>query len=241
MDIHVLVSDKHFTAFRFQSVSPGADALVWFSCSQGWKWMVHRTIIVSSCCSNSCCHLSISCWWLLLFSASRMHKTTELLWHKTPDFTPDVQPPNRPDLNPVDYGITWTVIQECIYQKQQGSSYITVKLWLLTEWHIIFHNVGYRNTHHERWAILLQFCCKFISVSVRQKLSKYNAVWQSYCKNRRVQFLASQRIPRPACIGKVQPDNSVQSQSSEDASSYIDAYEYTLNKFASTIWTGWLL
>ena len=38
-----------------------------------------------------------------------------------------MRPPNRPDLNPVDYGI-WTVIQECIYQKQQVSSYITDKV-----------------------------------------------------------------------------------------------------------------
>ena len=85
-------------------------------------------------------HLS-SCWWLLLSIAPRVHKSTELLWHKTPDFTPDMRPPNRPDLDPVDYGI-WTVIQECIYQKKQGSSYITDKLWLLTESHIIFHKVG---------------------------------------------------------------------------------------------------
>jgi len=34
-------------------------------------------------------HLS-SCWRLLLSSASRVRKSTELLWHKTPDFTPDV-------------------------------------------------------------------------------------------------------------------------------------------------------
>ena len=47
-----------------------------------------------------------------------MHKSTELLWHKTLDFTPDMQSPNRQDVNPVDYWI-WTVIQECIYQKQQ--------------------------------------------------------------------------------------------------------------------------
>jgi len=85
-------------------------------------------------------HLS-SCWRLLLFSAPCVRKSTELLWHKTPDFAPDMPHPNRPDLNPVDYGI-WTVIQECIYQKQQGSSYITGKLWLLTEWHITFHKVG---------------------------------------------------------------------------------------------------
>jgi len=28
-----------------------------------------------------------------------------------------------------------------------------------------------------------QFCCKFTSVSLCQKLLKYNAVLQSYCKN----------------------------------------------------------
>ena len=47
-----LVSDKHIPVFLFQSVSPGASALVWFSCSQGWKWMMHRTITVMSCCST---------------------------------------------------------------------------------------------------------------------------------------------------------------------------------------------
>jgi len=35
-----------------------------------------------------------------------------------------------------------TEIQECIYQKQQVSSYITNKLWLLTEWQIIFHKAA---------------------------------------------------------------------------------------------------
>jgi len=28
----------------------------------------------------------------------------------------------------------WTVIQECIYQKQQGTSNTVDVLWLLTEW-----------------------------------------------------------------------------------------------------------
>jgi len=32
-----VVADKHVPAFRFQSVSPGAGALVWFSCSHGVK------------------------------------------------------------------------------------------------------------------------------------------------------------------------------------------------------------
>jgi len=35
-------------------------------------------------------------------SAPRVGKRTELLRHKTLDFTPDVWPPNRPDLSPVD-------------------------------------------------------------------------------------------------------------------------------------------
>jgi len=55
----LLVSDEHVPAFRFQSVSPSAGALVWFSCSQEWNWMVHRTMMVMSCCSNSCCQTSV--------------------------------------------------------------------------------------------------------------------------------------------------------------------------------------
>jgi len=52
-----LVSDKHVPACQFQSVSPSVGARVWFSCSQGWKWMVHITVM--SCCSNSCCQTSV--------------------------------------------------------------------------------------------------------------------------------------------------------------------------------------
>jgi len=62
-----------------------------------------------------------------------VRNSTELLQHKTPDFTPDMTwPPNRPDRNSTDYRI-WTVIQECVYQKQQGMSNIVDELWLLTE------------------------------------------------------------------------------------------------------------
>jgi len=74
------------------------------------------------------------------------------------DFTPDVWPHNRPDLNHVDYRL-WTVIQECVYQKQRWSSNIVDELWLVAVNR--FHKVGYRNIHQERWSILLQFCCKF--------------------------------------------------------------------------------
>jgi len=134
----LLVSDKHVPACRFQLVSPGTGALVWFSCSQGWKWMVDITVM--SCCSNSSCHRHYlsSCWRLLLSSASRVRKSTELLWHKTPGFTPDVWSPNRPDLNSVDYRLL-RVIQKCVCQKQQGMSLSNIvdELWLLTEWYLI--------------------------------------------------------------------------------------------------------
>ena len=45
-----------------------------------------------------------------------------------------------------------------------------------------------------RWAITLQFCCKFTSVSACQKLWKYNAVWQSYCKNRKGAIFLPQAV-----------------------------------------------
>jgi len=52
------------------------------------------------------------------------------------DFTPDMWPPSRPDLSLVAHRIL-TVIQECIYQKQEGTSNIVDELQLLTEWHFI--------------------------------------------------------------------------------------------------------
>ena len=41
-------------------------------------------------------------------------------------------PPNRPDLSFVVYRLL-RVIQECVYEKQQGTSNIVDELWLLTE------------------------------------------------------------------------------------------------------------
>jgi len=55
--------------------------------------------------------------------AHRARETIELLQRQTPDFiTPDLWPPNSPDLNPVDYRI-WGVLQECVYRK-------SVKTWM---------------------------------------------------------------------------------------------------------------
>ena len=42
-------------------------------------------------------------------------------------------PPNRPDLSSVDYIKLLRDVQECVYQKQQGTFNIADALWLLIE------------------------------------------------------------------------------------------------------------
>ena len=49
--------------------------------------------------------------------AHRARATVEYLRQATPEFiSPDLWPPNSPDLNPVDYKI-WGCVQERVYQK----------------------------------------------------------------------------------------------------------------------------
>ena len=123
-----LVSDNHVPVCRFQSMFPGFGALVWFSCSQGWKWMVYITVM--SCCANSCCQTSVKL--LASFCFPAHHACAKALRCCDTRLQTSHQrwPPNRPDLNLVDYRIL-TVIQECIYQKQQGMSNIVDELWLI--------------------------------------------------------------------------------------------------------------
>jgi len=48
----------------------------------------------------------------------RAHETIKLLQRDMPAFiSPDLWPPNSPDLNPVDYKI-WGVMQDRVYQKE---------------------------------------------------------------------------------------------------------------------------
>lgn len=50
--------------------------------------------------------------------AHRARETVEVLRRETPDFiSPDLWPPNSPDLNPVDYEI-WAVMQRRVYQRK---------------------------------------------------------------------------------------------------------------------------
>jgi len=142
----------------------------------GVKWMVHITVM--SCCSNSCCQTSVK-----LLATFTFQCTTHVQehWAATQDSGLHTRCMTSQHLSSVDYRLL-RVIQECVYQKQQGTSNIVDELCLLTEWHFIN-----RLTHHISQGRVVT-PIKFTSVSVCQTLSQYNAVWQSYCKNRRVQF-----------------------------------------------------
>ena len=62
----------------------------------------------------------------------------------------------------------------------------------------------YKDTIQGRLTILISFCSKFIGVYVCQKLSKKTFVWQSYCKNKMVQFfdsLCRRLSPNPRELG----------------------------------------
>jgi len=70
-----MVSDKRVPACRFQSMFPGSGALVWFSCSKGWKWILRKTITVMPCCSNSCCQTFVK-----LLATFTFQRTTQEHW-----------------------------------------------------------------------------------------------------------------------------------------------------------------
>ena len=128
----LLVSDKHVPAFLFQSVSLGSGALVWFSCSQGWKYMVHRTITVMSCCSNSCCHTSVK-----LLATFTFQCTTRAQEHRA-------AVTQYSALHTRHAAFQQSRPQSCRLLDMDSHSGIrnTDKLRLLIEWHIIFHKVG---------------------------------------------------------------------------------------------------
>jgi len=92
-------------------------------------------------------HLS-SCWRLLLSSAPRVRKSTELLWHKTPDFMParrGLPTYQTSVLYTTDY---WQSFRNAFIRNSKGCQTSLMSCGyqqsdiLLTEWHIIFHKVG---------------------------------------------------------------------------------------------------
>jgi len=73
-------------------------------------------------------------------------------------------PTNRPDLSSVVYRLL-AVIQECVYQKQQGTSNIVDELWLLTEWQFIKRMAYYISQGRVEISIRIdgQFCGSFVA------------------------------------------------------------------------------
>jgi hypothetical protein len=89
--------------------------------------------------------------------AHRARETVQLLQAETPDFiTPDMWPPNSPDLNPVDYRI-WGVMQERVYQKPV-KDVEDLKQRLVETWSGIDQNVI--DQAIDQWRNRLKACVK---------------------------------------------------------------------------------
>jgi len=139
--------------------------------------MVHITVM--SCCSNGCCQTSVRLLANFAFRRNTRVQERALSCCDTRLRTShQTWPPNRPDLNSVNYRLL-RVIQECVCQKQQGMSNIVDELWLLTELYFI-NRMTYISQGRVEAAIRiggqLQFCCKFTSVSV-PKIIKIQCSW----------------------------------------------------------------
>ena len=95
-----LVSDNMFLRFGFSRYLQVLVHWCGFHEARGEsEWCIG--LLLWCLANQTVAAIHLSSWWLSLFSAPRVYKSTELLWHKTPDFTPDMRPPNRPYLNPV--------------------------------------------------------------------------------------------------------------------------------------------
>ena len=131
-----LASDKHVPACLFKSVSPTLHALVHWCGFHAARRESEWSILLWCLAAQRVAVKLLETFW---FSAH--HACVRALGccdtrlrtaHKT-------WPPNRPDLSSVDYRLL-RVIQECVCQKQQGTSNIVDELWLLTEWYFIKKN-----------------------------------------------------------------------------------------------------
>ena len=94
---------------------------------------------------------------MYISSRHRARETIELLQRETPDFiTPDLWPPNSPDLYPVDYRI-WRILQERVYRKYV-KDVDELKLRLIEAWSGIQQSVIDQAT--DQWRIRLNACVK---------------------------------------------------------------------------------
>ena len=93
--------------------------------------------IVTCCCYNSCYPVptirQVSGDFIFQQDsapAHRVRETISLLERETPAFiSPDLWPPNSPDLNPVDYKI-WSVMQQRVYQTKYRMWTTWSDVWL---------------------------------------------------------------------------------------------------------------
>lgn len=87
--------------------------------------------------------------------AHRARETVEMLIRETPDFiTPQLWPPNSPDLNPVDYKI-WSVMQERVY-KSRISDIAHLRQRLVEEWAAFDHSIIEQAV--QQWRVRLRAC-----------------------------------------------------------------------------------
>ena len=74
-------------------------------------------------------------WYIFKQDSAPAHRTraTEFLERETPQFiSPQLWPPNSPDLNPVDYSV-WSILQEKVY-KTRITDLDNLKHRIRTEW-----------------------------------------------------------------------------------------------------------
>ena len=89
--------------------------------------------------------------------AHRARETIGLLQRETPEFiTPDLRPPNSPDLNPVDYRM-WAVLQKRVHRKSV-KNVDELKRRLTETWLGIQQSVT--DQAIDQWRIRLNACVK---------------------------------------------------------------------------------
>ena len=163
-------------ACRFQVVSPGAGAKVWFSCSQGWKWMVHITEM--SCCSSSCCKTFCQAAGDFCFPAH--HACTRALSCCDTRLRTSHQtwPPNRPvrpqfcrldmikSLISINCIVFRNLINEyvCVRLSETAGDVVDEQLRLLTEWNFTNRMTYYISQGTVEVPIRRggQLCCAFV-------------------------------------------------------------------------------
>jgi len=120
-------------------------------------------------------HLS-SCWRLLVSSASRMHRSAELLWHKTPDFTPDVaSQQTRPQFCRLQ--ITESHSRMCLSETARDVRH--------RRWAVIINRMTYYMSQGKVEAPIRiggQLCYSSIANLLQYLCAKIIKIGQSYCK-----------------------------------------------------------